>query len=68
MIPMLRERHPDNPMYTFWSYWRNRYGGTPASASTICFSAPRCGRASRMPALIARFAVSRTRATMLPRG
>lgn len=21
----LRELHPDQPMYTFWSYWRNRY-------------------------------------------
>jgi exodeoxyribonuclease-3 len=21
----LREIHPDEPMYTFWSYWRNRY-------------------------------------------
>lgn len=21
----LRECHPDEPMYTFWSYWRNRY-------------------------------------------
>jgi exodeoxyribonuclease-3 len=21
----LRERHPDEPMYTFWSYWRNRF-------------------------------------------
>jgi exodeoxyribonuclease-3 len=21
----LRELHPDEPMYTFWSYWRNRY-------------------------------------------
>jgi exodeoxyribonuclease-3 len=21
----LRERHPDEPMYTFWSYWRSRF-------------------------------------------
>jgi exodeoxyribonuclease-3 len=24
-IDALREQHPDEPMYTFWSYWRNRY-------------------------------------------
>jgi len=24
-IDALRERHPDQPMYTFWSYWRNRF-------------------------------------------
>ena len=21
----IRERHPDEPMYTYWSYWRNRW-------------------------------------------
>jgi exodeoxyribonuclease-3 len=24
-IDALRKQHPDEPMYTFWSYWRNRY-------------------------------------------
>jgi exodeoxyribonuclease-3 len=30
----LRELHPDEPMYTFWSYWRNRtaMSGTPVCA------------------------------------
>ena len=58
----LRARHPDEPIYTFWDYFRNAWAAMPGCASTICCSAPRRRAGSSRRGSIARCAAGRRRA------
>jgi exodeoxyribonuclease-3 len=63
-----RQVHPNDPPYTFWSYWRNRFERDAGLRIDHILLSPDLAPRLRRPASTARSAAGTTRATMRRRG